>query len=267
MRSVFVILSALCLSLASLHGIEKHDKFVVVTPPKAGTHLLTKALEQLTDRKCLNIFSTYTLSHEEWKTRLQEAEEAQAFLQIHAHPNPEQIKSVKSLGYKVVFLIRDPRDQAISLLFFIEQKHWSLGPLNLDREPYKSLSFNDKLDEIITGSRTGCSGVEKIFARYAPWAWQGPGLVLTIRFEDLVGDEGGGSREQQVKAVTRMAKFLRLQLTPQQIAERSQGLFGKRGEKTFRKGQIGEWVKYFKYNHSYEMIQRYGDLMKEFGYT
>lgn len=266
-RNLFSIVFCICcLSAISLSGVAQHDRFVVVTPPKAGTHLLIKAMEKLTGKTGQSIFSSYELVFEEWKIKLAEAEKKHAFIQMHAHPNPQQVDSLRRLGYKVIFLIRDPRDQAVSLFFFIQQKHWSLGALNGDREPYKSLSSDDKLDEIITGSRTGCSGVQKLFARYVPWAWQGPDFVLTIRFEDLVGEEGGGTRQNQLDAVTKIAKFLRMPISAQAIEQRSQGLFGKPGEKTFRKGQIGEWRKYFKFRHRHEMVERFGDLMKEFGY-
>lgn len=261
-RSLFFFL----LICTSLCAVEKHDKFVVVTPPKAGTHLLTKAMEQLTGRTCHSIFSSYELTFEEWQAELSQVENSQAFIQMHALPTPDQVKSLKRLGYKVIFLVRDPRDQAVSLYFFIEQKNWSLGPLNLDLEPYGSLSPADKLFEIITGARTGFSAIQKIFSRYVPWAMQGTGFVHTTRFEDLVGEEGGGSRQRQVHAVAQIARFLRMRLTPQEIERRSEGLFGKKGEKTFRKGQIGEWKKHFKPRHIRAMQQHFGSLLKQFGY-
>ncbi|MCE5318599.1 MAG: sulfotransferase domain-containing protein [Parachlamydia sp.] len=264
--SLFVFLLILG-SFTSLSAVEKHDKFVVVTPPKAGTHLLIKAMEQLTGRKCHSIFSSYELTFDEWKAELGQAENSHSFIQMHALPAPEQVASLKRLGCKVIFLVRDPRDQAVSLYFFIEQKNWSLGPLNLDMEPYASLSPVDKLFEIITGARTGFSGVKKIFARYVPWAMQGTGFVHTTRFEDLVGKEGGGSRQRQILAVTKIAKFLRMRLSSQEIERRSRNLFGQKGEKTFRKGQIGEWKKHFKPRHIKAMQNHFGNLLRQFSYT
>lgn len=261
------LLLPLLLQVFALVAIEEHDKFVVVTPPKAGTHLLTKAMEQLTGRTCHSIFSSYELTFDEWNAELGQVENSQAFIQMHALPTPDQVKSLRRLGYKVIFLVRDPRDQAVSLYFFIEQKNWSLGPLNLNMEPYASLSPGDKLFEIITGARTGFSGIKKIFSRYVPWAMQGTGFVHTTRFEDLVGEEGGGSRERQIQAVAQIAKFLRIRLSKQELEYRSQGLFGKKGEKTFRKGQIGEWKKHFKPRHIQAMQQHFGELLKQFGYN
>ncbi len=247
-----------------LQGIEKHDPFIVVTPPKAGTHLLTKAMEQLTGRKCKNIFGSYVLSYEEWATRLKTAEQNQAFIQIHARPKPEQISSLKKLGYKVIFLIRDPRDQAISLLHYIDDSGWVYGKLSRESEPYCSLSFDDKLHEIITGKRTRFCALKGLFVKYLPWI--GQKFVLTVRFEDLVGKEGGGSRKQQLQEIARIAKFLNMDLTKEQLEERSRGLFGQPGVKTFRKGQIGEWREVFKLRHLQAMDIVYGPYMRSLGY-
>jgi Sulfotransferase domain len=249
-----------------LEAVESHDRFVVVTPPKAGTHLLTKAMEKLTHKRCRSIFSSYELTREEWENHLAKADSLHAFIQIHAIPESEQVLSLKSLGCKVIFLIRDPRDQALSLLFFIEERRWYLGPLSLDREPYRSLSFGDKLHEIITGERTGFCGVRKLFQRYLPWAFYGQNFVLTIRFEDLVGEEGGGSRELQLQAMKKIASFLHMNLSDAEIAKRSRGIYGKPGEKTFRKGKIGEWRKYFQPRHLQEMQNRFGSSMQQLGY-
>jgi hypothetical protein len=260
------IIFFLFFSLFSL-SLQAIDKFIVVTPPKSGTHLLTKAMEQLTNKKCLNIFSTYVMTNEEWKEKFAEAEQQNGFIQIHARPDPKQIKTLKKLGYKVIFLLRDPRDQALSLLFYIDDKGWVYGSLSREREPYRSLSFDDKLDEIITGRRTGFCAVDGLFVKYLPWTMQGDQFILTVKFENLVGDEGGGSRQLQKLEVAKIAKFLQIKLSPQQLEESSQGLFGHPGEKTFRKGQIGEWRHQFKARHRNEINRRYGKIMQQFGYS
>lgn len=253
--------------LLPLGAAEKHDRFVVVTPPKSGTHLLTKALEKLTKRKCHSNFSTYELSFDEWNREIHNAEREDAFVQMHALPHLNQIKSLKALRHKVIFLIRDPRDQAVSLLHFIEDRKWSFGTLGLEHVPYKNLSMDDKLLEIISGKKTGCSGVKGLFNNYLPWMDQPAPFVLTIRFEDLVGREGGGTRQRQVAAVRKMAKFLNMELSLQEIDKRSLDLFGKPGEKTFRKGKIGEWRTHFKPLHCYLMNRLFGAEMIKAGYV
>jgi sulfotransferase 6B1 len=261
------LLASIFLYKVPVHAEHRQRPFVVVTPPKAGTHLLTKAVEKLTGKKCRSIFSTYVLSHEDWKDQLAQAEEDNCFIQIHALPKAQQIQSLKRLHCRVIFLIRDPRDQAVSLLHFIEERNWSLGPLSLDMEPYMSLSLEDKLHEIITGDLTGFSGVSKIFSRYLPWSYQGKDFVLTLRYEDLVGSKGGGSDIKQQEAMKKLAQFVKLNLTDQQIAAYARTIYGKPGEKTFRKGQIGDWQNYFKFKHNYEMNRLFGEKMKEVGYT
>ena len=103
--------------LSPIEAAVKHDPFVVVTPPNSGYLLLTQAMEQLTDKRCKDLVYTHILTHEEWKKELRKAAASRAFIHMHALPKKEQVKSLKKLGYKVIFLISDPRDHALQLLF------------------------------------------------------------------------------------------------------------------------------------------------------
>ncbi len=254
------LLYALCLFLQPVYATVKHDPFIVVAAPRAGTLLLTRAMEQLTGKTCRNI-SENELSYEDWKKSLKDALEADAFIQMPAYPTSNQIKSIKSLGYKVIFLVRDPRDQALSLLFFIDQGEWAFGDLSAEEEPYASLSMDDKLHEIITGDRTGFSAMDELFAKYLPWTTQGSQFVLTIRFEDLAGKKAGGSRLQQTKALKSISEFLHLKLSDQQLEGLSRGF-----DKGIVHGEIGDWRHHFKIDQHHEMQRRYGKMMKKFGY-
>ncbi|MCE5318598.1 MAG: hypothetical protein LLG04_14700 [Parachlamydia sp.] len=259
------IIFVFCLSLSLAEAAVKHDPFVVVTPPQSGTRLLTNTMEKLTGKRCQNLSYVKVMNFEEWQTRLRKAEKSKSFIHIHAYPRKEQIAILRKLGYKVLFLMRDPRDQAVSLLFYLDQSIRPLGPLSMESEPYQSLSFDDKLHEIITGDRTGFCALKEIFIKYLPWMHQEHHFVHVTHFEHLVGKDGGGTRDQQMASIRGIMKFLHMKISGQQIAECTQDLFTYCYEQPFH--QAGLWRQYFKFTQKYVMQQQFGKEMEKLHYT
>lgn len=247
----------------SLQANEFHHDFIVITPEKTGTHLLTKTMEKLTGKQT-HYYWNHSVDQMTLLAILHQAKQQNAFVQMHAIPDPIMIWTLMQQNYKVIFLIRDPRDQAVSLLFYI-LKGWSYGPLNMQM-PFGQLSVGEQLDEVITGVRYGCSGTFNIMINRLPWMFQDPHFALTARFENLVGEEGGGSREKQLIEVSRIAQHIHLNISAEEIEKRSEGLFGKPGEGTFRSGQIGEWKKYFTPIHIQRFKQLFGAHLIQLGY-
>lgn len=259
----WLIVCAFCLSISLVEAV-KHDPFVVVTAPQSGTRLLTHTMEKLTGKRCQNLSYIKVMTFAEWQAKLKRAEKTKSFIHIHAYPSKDQISFLKKLGYKVLYLQRDPRDQAVSLLFYLDQKKRSLGPLSMESEPYQSLSFDDKLNEIITGDRTGFSALDEIFLKYLPWNKQGH-LVHVVHFENLIGKDGGGTRDKQNASIRSIAKFLNVKLSDEKVAERTKGLFSEPQEEPFH--QAGLWRRYFKFAHKYAMQQRFGKEMEKLHYN
>lgn len=254
-----------CLSLSLAEAAVKHDPFVVITAPQSGTRVLTNTMEKLTGKRCQNISYIKVMTFEEWYAKLKRLEKTKAFMHIHAYPRKDQIAILKKLGYKVIFLQRDPRDQAISLLFYLDSKNRPFGPLSQDSEPYQSLSFDDKLHEIITGDRTGFSALDEIFLKYLPWNRQEPHFVHVVHFENLVGKDGGGTRDRQMASIRSIAKFLHVKLSHERIEERMKGFFTQPNEQPFH--QTGLWRQYFKFSHKYAMQQKFGKEMEKLHYN
>ncbi|MCR6673600.1 hypothetical protein [Devosia ginsengisoli] len=65
-----------------------------------------------------------------------------------------------------------------------------------------------------------------------------------MRYEDLVGTRGGGSDERQLAALSTLARHLDLSTTGEHLQSRWAAV-QHRGNATFRKGQIGDWVNHF----------------------
>lgn len=249
--------------LGIFSSLSAQERFFVVTPEKTGTHLLTKTLSVMLDMPCINNWS-HQISEEHLVDLLAQAERENTFVHMHALPTDTIISTLEILGYKVIFLMRDPRDQAVSLLFYIE-KGWSYGPLRQDLG-YGELSLEEKLLEIITGDRYGLSATKSIIGRRLPWLSLNPGFVHVVHFEELVGKEGGGSFLIQINAIKNILKFVGVHKNIEEITEKAQTLFGKPGEGTFRSGQIGSWKEYFTLEHKEAMKKVFGEELIELGY-
>ena len=62
---------------------------------------------------------------------------------MHAYPRQHIIDAFKNRSYKILFLMRDPRDQLISILHYIRIWHWEFEDLRMDA-PFGELSFETR---------------------------------------------------------------------------------------------------------------------------
>jgi Sulfotransferase domain len=242
-----------------------HDKFVVVTPEKCGTFLIMKGVTRLLNLNW-RMYWNRTVSSDIFKKILLESEICNYIQQFHLFYDQNNMVLLKKLGFKVVLLLRDPRDQLISLLFFVRDKKWlGLPGVNIYTE-FGSLSFDEQLIELITGEKYGISAPNLMFSTRYGFLIEDPETVFIAHFENLVGELGGGSREKQIIELLNIAKFLNVNLTDEEILYRTKDIYGSPGEGTFRSGQIGEWRKYFKDIHIEKFKKVFGNELIELGY-
>lgn len=147
-------------------------------------------------------------------------------LQYDPHPN------------RVHFvLLRDLRDVAVSTVFFCD---------HLIREQIgEKASFEDKLAYVLhaMGPLFQRSVYNLSMEAKAAFHWiQKPGVIV-IRFEDLVGENGGGNDGSQSACILSVASALGMELTPEELDRIKDRIWG--GTRTFRKGQIGAWKSHF----------------------
>jgi hypothetical protein len=89
--------------------------------------------------------------------------------------------------------------------------------------------------------------------------------VCVVRFEALVGPRGGGTKEEQISELGRMAAFLRPDLDRDGLAEAADGLFDP-SSPTFRSGQAGDWRQHFLPEDVEAFKDVAGDLLIRLGY-
>src|ERR1700678_628851 len=94
------------------------------------------------------------------------------------------------------------------------------------------------------------------------WLLNHPNVCKTS-FEELVGPEGGGSAEAQAQAITRISDFLGVAgADPRDVAGR---LFNPDAF-SFYRGQIGGWGTPFTPKHHRPGRERFGDMLRLYGY-
>ena len=229
-------------------------KLIVSTIAKSGTFLLEKVVHRLTKKSAIGGASTLYAS-------LLESQWPQGFLLAHAPATPVNVAALEHCSpYKIIVLIRDPRDVAVSMYHYFGQ--------GIAKQ--MGILFSESgalLTEII--KRWELAGFpvpeNRLVECYESFlGWQTKADCYVTRFEHLVGARGGGSDELQKTEIKNIAQFLEVSITDQEISEIAKQLFG--GSATFREGKIGSWKKNFTSEHVSVFKHVTGDLLIKLGY-
>jgi hypothetical protein len=205
------------------------DKFVVLSPPKCGTHLIMKALSTLFDKQ-----ETAWLNKlpEDPVTATEQITSEGSFAVAH-NWDINTLAHLVQKDYKIVFMLRDPRDHAISVLDWSYTPSWG-GPKHITTIANR----NERLIELISGSR-GWTCYEFIKRRLNLLYMLPRQASYIVKFENLVGPNGGGSRQMQIKELRSLSKFLHSSISDEKIKEVADNLWGNTA--TFNVGKIGRW--------------------------
>lgn len=232
------------------------QKVLVLTIPKAGTHLIMKAVESIVQDE----FCPFgpTIIRQETINRLCYGRDR--FFIDHLMPDYDFLKFDRSKKFVKVVFLRDPRDVVLSLVYWVEKMEMAFMSIEKIRE-FNQLPFDERLSRVILmpDANYGASW----FVRNT-LEWMKNPTVFVCRFEDLVGPKGGGSRKRQEKTIEALAIHLGYSLEPERVAEIADELFG--GTWTFRNGQIGGWKEYFTPEHIELFKQVMGKELIELGY-
>lgn len=168
---------------------------------------------------------------------------------------------------RMLFILRDPRDAAVSLVH-----HITSHPENRLHEYFTRglRSFEERLLAAIEGVESarppGGERLGSIGERLrSVQPWLAAPMTCTTRFERLVGPEGGGSVEAQQGEIETIARHLALSLTPEENQAVASQLFGQ-GSPTFRRGQLGAWKESFKAEHKAAFKRVAGQELVALGY-
>ncbi|MGY9032823.1 MAG: sulfotransferase domain-containing protein [Rhodobacterales bacterium] len=162
----------------------------------------------------------------------------------------------EDLGYKILLMVRDPRDAVISDIHYILT--WPGHPL---KDQISALPDDKaRMLELIEG-RNGVRNIRDQILRFSDWTK----FAHTIRFEDAVGSGGGGSDSAQLSVVKDILDYIELPLT--EADARSIAANARSGKtQTFRTGRIRNWETLYDQDVKDAFRAVAGDLLIELGY-
>jgi hypothetical protein len=157
----------------------------------------------------------------------------------HGHFLPaDRLKHfVAQKGVSTIFVTRDPRDVLVSMLNFSRARKLPvhvtamLDPLSDEEALLLLLEGRDKLVPFAS-----------YFDAYHDWL-SAPGVTF-FRFEDLIGERGGGDDVRQHQMCARLAELAGFASGESAVETARERMFNVRAG-TFFKGQIGAWRQTF----------------------
>lgn len=254
------------ISFASLNASPKstlhsssHKPFVIFSPPKCGTHLVGKALSLMVNENPAYYLTSMGDNSVLDGLNIIASEEAQGSFVVSHHFTNALLKKLVHKGYKIFFVIRDPRDQLISAMNWLKEGQWYWLPISKISNPH------DQITEAITGDIHGWQCVESCFLSFEDMLSRlSSKSVYNVHFEKLVGINGKGSDEEQAQEILAIANHIGLTISNEKLKYVADHLFG--GTKTFRDGSIGKWKLLFTPEQKKEFRVRYSYLLRRLGY-
>lgn len=233
-------------------------KVLCVSLPKAGTHLAERAvcLHPRLYRKIIPTLNPQNIGEDGLAGVVESLRPGQVAL-AHLPFDPAYPELLSRQGVRTLFVIRDPRDIAVSLAYYVAGQHdHPLHSLYAERPDLRS-----RIELAVLGdgdARPPAPSLESILSGFAGWLFSG---ALVVRFEDLIGPRGGGNGDAQAGTIDSIYAHLRLQ--------HGGGLAGhvfSPASPTFRKGLIGQWRAHFDPGLN-ELVEREaGNWMEAYGY-
>ncbi|HHB93163.1 MAG TPA: sulfotransferase [Thioploca sp.] len=164
------------------------------------------------------------------------------YIQGHIPFNSELNPIITRLNYRHLVIIRDPRAVVASLIPFILNAQSSGMGTHFLYDDFKSMSITQQLHFILEGGHASKANVEVtdfIDVYRSILAWRNDPNCLLIRFEDLIGEQGGGSVSKQKNVVKELATYLNIDFDSK-IAAKLNQIYNP-SSRTFRIGKIGSW--------------------------
>lgn len=237
-------------------------KVIAVSIPKAGTHLLERALclHPRLYRKVVPTLNEVNLPRLGGLGRQLGRLGAGEILMAHLLHEPAHEQAIASSGVSSLIVIRDPRDVVVSVAHYVAANPNHNVSDVFSRQP----TFKDQLLVTIRGDRArAMRSMGELLERFLPWLGSA-GLV--VRFEDLVGSAGGESDAVRHATLRDVFEHIGLPADDALLGSIADRLFSDRSP-TFRRGSIGEWREAFDDDVQEEFDRIAGGYLERYGYA
>lgn len=259
-------------------------RIIINSLPKSGTHLLAKIVqllgyqEHFTNRESVAKTPRF-LNYREFKTAGWEANaheqqrigigvlasfytnaallrpwldsiDSYRYILGHIPYSPLFSSLLNELNYCHFCIIRDPRAVLLSLTSFIQDVR-GMPERHFLEEDFKKLTTIQQLNFLMNGGYAPQVGlpIRNFTEVYRSiQAWHDDSHCLMVRFEDLIGPQGGGTAIAQQETIKKIANHLGITLDHQKSYDSYD-----RESRTFRIGKIDGW----KDSEHHELIAEY----------
>ena len=220
--------------------------------PKSGTHLLNNAIKLLTQLKPHPSYGFSIHSPEKFAAVIRALQPSQ-FLLTHLPYTKEMGHILTENNFRNFLMIRDPRDQIVSQAYWV-QTHPKVWPHAV------GMPTNDIILSIISDGVVFKNPCYRSYTDHKAFLdWQQVPSFCTVKFEHLVGPQGGGSKKLQHQEIAKIAAHIHLKVNKQIIEHVAAHIFGN--SLSFRKGKIGSWKNIFTPQH-FRAFQQNTKLMQ-----
>jgi len=200
----------------------------------------------------------------QWLCRKLKAAPDCSYVKAHLPYSEEMESLLQASGFKILFIIRDPRDVAVSYCNYVTKnswhplhKHFSMLPDDLSR-------MRTVFDGCVSPCGFKLSPLEYQLQNVMGW-WQSE-WTLSVRFEDLIGPDGGGSRIAQQQTVQSICEHLEVSVLPNELRSIVEQVFYRKA-RTFHKGAVGAWKGFSETDALVGFEHRAQGVMDRLGYS
>ncbi|WP_068471375.1 sulfotransferase domain-containing protein [Candidatus Protochlamydia phocaeensis] len=273
-KAIVLLIGLICAFNQGLFAsVPSSKEFFLITIPKSGTHLSVKLLLMLTGRNCDPLLAYANviphISDEEFAQIMETYWLNHFFVFQHMDPLTygSKLETFASThpNYIKILQVRDLRDCLVSYIYHMKQLELEL---DLQSRVGEEPTFDALLTHVLNKTDELAWGWEDII-KFAI-EWQNKPDTVILRFEELIGDKGGGSDLAQEGAIRALASQLDIPLTDEHLSCIQENLFGNQTfpsvSVTFRSGQIGSWKEHFT-PHQIELFKKnWGHYQVQLGY-
>ena len=236
-------------------------KIICISIPKSGTHLIERALclhPQLY-RKPLRTLHEQNIGFPEKLDVYLANTNYGEIIVSHLKFTPDRLKILEARNFQSIFVIRDPRDIVVSQAFYVHRntRHYLY-------KVFKSrTSTKERIRLAIEGyPKGGLPSMGQRLQNYSGWL---NSSNVTIRFEELIGEYGGGDLKKQRASLQSIYDLIQTPVNDEWISFIVKNLFSS-SSPTFRKGQIGQWKHHFDDELKTIFKQTAGNELVKYGY-
>ncbi len=241
--------------------------------PKSGTNLLSRALSFVPaayriPKRTLSIPRYNELQIRNIVSGLKNNQIAVA----HLRYSDSIEHHFQNSGICHLLMFRDLRDVIVSAAHYI-------GSMDNSHEGYEAmrnlplqdritlLLGEDELNQNKDGKLSACR--EKLFdfpeEVRSFMDWLPSENIQVIKYENLIGPEGGGTSDAQVNELVRIANYIGWKVNKNELIEAAKKIYYTKS-KTFRAGGQGGWEKYFTGYHKSRFKALLGNELISLGY-